>query len=209
MTYPSYRVLAISGSLRARSTNTEALRAAAFVAPASLRVEMYPGLASLPHFNPDLDVEGAVAPNSVERLRAQVGVADALLISSPEYAHGVPGALKNALDWLVSSPVMVGKRVGLLNISPRSTYVSASLAETLRTMSAVIVPGAWIELPITGTGLDAVGIAAHPEFATKLRSALETLVERTRAQRAPGGGLGGGVGGGGGGGGLHSISGAS
>src|SRR6185369_15016146 len=61
LTYPSYRVLAISGSLRARSTNTEALRAAAFVAPASLRVEMYPGLASLPHFNPDLDVEGAVA----------------------------------------------------------------------------------------------------------------------------------------------------
>ena len=128
MTYPSYRVLAISGSLRARSSNTEALRAAAFVAPTSLRVEMYHGLASLPHFNPDLDVEGAVAPNSVERLRAQVGVADALLISSPEYAHGVPGALKNALDWLVSSPVMVGKRVGLLNISPRSTYVSASLA---------------------------------------------------------------------------------
>ena len=202
-------ILAISGSLRGRSSNTEALRATALVAPAAYRVEMYHGLASLPPFNPDLDTEGAVAPKSVEQLRAQVGAANALLISSPEYAHGVPGSLKNALDWLVSSPVMVGKRVGVLNISPRSTYVSASLAETLRTMSAVIVPGAWIELPIAGTGLDALGIAAHPEFATKLRSALEALVERARAQRVPGGGVGGGVGGGGGGGGLHSISGAS
>ena len=95
-------LLGLSGSLRARSSNTEALRAAAMLAPEWATVTLFSGLAGLPHFNPDLDVEGAVLPVPVREFRAQVDAADALLICSPEYAHGVPGSLKNALDWLVS-----------------------------------------------------------------------------------------------------------
>ena len=158
-------LLAISGSLRARSSNTEVLRAAALVAPAGVRVELFVSLASLPHFNPDLDVEGAVLPPSVSDLRARISSARGLLICSPEYAHGVPGVLKNALDWLVSGPEMVNKPVGLINASPRSTHAQASLAETLRTMSATLVPGASVELALGGRGLDAAGIAADAEFA--------------------------------------------
>src|SRR5204863_353467 len=115
------RILAISGSLRARSSNTELLKAAAAVAPRSLRVALYTGLAELPHFNADLDVEGAVPPSAVHALRASVAAADGILICSPEYAHGVPGTLKNAFDWLVSGPEIPGKPIGLLNASARST----------------------------------------------------------------------------------------
>lgn len=133
------------------------------------------GLGDLPHFNPDLDGEGASAPVSVRAFRDQIAAADALMFCSPEYAHGVPGSLKNALDWLVSAPEMVFKPIGLLNVSPRSTYAIASLAETLRTMSTVLVEGASLELPLAGTRLDASGIAANAEFAARLRGALDAL----------------------------------
>jgi len=138
-------------------------------------VKIFDGLAALPHFNPDLDFEGAVLPGPVQKLRAEIGAADALLICSPEYAHGVPGSLKNALDWLVSAPELVHKPIGLLNVSPRSTHAYASLEETLRTMSTQLVDGASVELPLTGTRLDAAGIAARPELADKLRAAVAAL----------------------------------
>ena len=87
------RLLAISGSLRARSSNTEVLRAAARLAPASTEVRLFDGLALLPAFNPDDDVPDRPLAAGVRRLRDEVARADALLISTPEYAHGVPGAL--------------------------------------------------------------------------------------------------------------------
>ena len=163
--------LAISGSLRAGSLNTEVLRACAILAPPSIHVTMFDGLASLPHFNPDLDVQGVVLPAGVEDFRSQIGDADALLISSPEYAHGVPGSLKNALDWLVSSSEMLYKPIGLLNISPRSTHAYTSLLEILRTMSTLLIPGALVELPLTRSMVSAERIAANPEIADRLRSA--------------------------------------
>ncbi|MFO0631409.1 MAG: NADPH-dependent FMN reductase [Nannocystaceae bacterium] len=130
------RLLAIPGSLRARSTNTAALEALAALAPAGTSVVRYRGLGELPHFNPDLDGEGAVAPAAVAALRAEVTAADALVICSPEYAHGVPGSLKNALDWLVSCTELPGKVAALLVVSPSSVFVHAALRETLQTMSA-------------------------------------------------------------------------
>jgi predicted 3-demethylubiquinone-9 3-methyltransferase (glyoxalase superfamily)/NAD(P)H-dependent FMN reductase len=169
------KILAISGSLRARSSNTEVLRAAAALAPRSLTISLYAGLATLPHFNPDLDREGDVPPEAVQDLRARVGEADGLLICSPEYAHGVPGALKNALDWLVSGPEIVGKPIGLLNASPRSTHAHESLAETLRTMTCVLVAGASVALPLNGRRLDADRIAADPDLSKRLRAALDAL----------------------------------
>jgi chromate reductase, NAD(P)H dehydrogenase (quinone) len=175
MTTP-FNILAISGSLRARSSNTEALRAAALLAPDSATVNIFDGLASLPHFNPDLDVQGATPPERVRQFRAEIGAADALLICSPEYAHGVPGTLKNALDWLVSSSEMLFKPIGLLNVSPRSTHANASLAETLRTMSTVLVEGASVELSLAGSGLDAAAIAAEPTMSRTLRGAVDALV---------------------------------
>ena len=176
-------ILAISGSLRARSSNTELLRAAALVAPSPARVTIFEGLGGLPHFNPDLDGEGAVLPAPVVAFRRQVAAADALIISSPEYAHGVPGSLKNALDWLVSGPEIPYKPIGLLAASARSTHGQASLAETLRTMSTILVPGALLTLPLDGRRLDAAGVASDPGLAAPLRAALEALIREVITRR--------------------------
>src|SRR6476469_2215660 len=131
-------VLTIAGSLRGGSSNANLLRAAAKLAPKGLRLVSFDGVAALPHFNPDLDVEPAPPP--VAALRAAVADAAALVISSPEYAHGVPGALKNALDWLVSGTELSSKPVLLMNASPSGgEFAQGQLAETLRTMSADVL----------------------------------------------------------------------
>ena len=169
------RIFAISGSLRARSSNTGLLNAAALLAAPNANVVLYNELGALPHFNPDLDGEGAILPPPVQRLRAAITAADALLISSPEYAHGVPGSLKNALDWLVSGPEMPGKPTGLLTASARSVYAHASLQETLRTMSVALVPEAVVVVPLDGRRLQADAIVAEPELARLIRGALDAL----------------------------------
>jgi chromate reductase len=184
----SIRILGISGSLRVRSSNTELLRAVSLVAPSGVQVALFSRLDALPYFNPDLDTRGVRPPPRVGNLRRRIRCADALLICSPEYAHGVPGALKNALDWLVSTPDAVFKPVGLLNASPRSTHAQASLAETLRTMSMSVVPGASIAVPVSGRGLSAAAIAQDPALAGSLRDVLEALAlaaTRYRARQVP------------------------
>src|SRR5215510_1633664 len=95
------RVLAISGSLRRASSNTALVNAAARLAPSGIEVAIYEDLDQLPPFNPDLDND--TPPTPVCEFRAALRSADAVLVSSPEYAHGVPGVLKNALDWVVGS----------------------------------------------------------------------------------------------------------
>jgi chromate reductase len=167
------QILAISGSLRAASSNAAVLRAAALLAPPGVEVMVYSGLGELPHFNPDDDDTPGPA---VLQWRALLRAADGLLISSPEYAHGVPGALKNALDWVVGSGELEHKPLGLLNTSPRATHAHASLFETLRIMSARLVPAACIALPVSGRDLDAHGIVDDPELAASLCAALNALI---------------------------------
>lgn len=166
-------ILTVSGSLRARSTNTELLKALALLAPSHLTVLAYDGLVRLPLFNPDLDVEGATPPIEVTLLRQAIAACDALVISSPEYAHGVPGALKNGLDWLVSGPDMPFKPTGLL--PARSIYAHASLAETLRTMSATLVDEAVTTIPLDGRRWTASEIASDCELAAMLGRVLTAL----------------------------------
>ena len=170
------RILAISGSLRAGSSNTEALRALALLGGASIEVVLWEGLTRLPHFNPDLDVDPAEA--AVAEFRSEVARADAVVVCSPEYAHGIPGALKNALDWLVSGVEMSEKPVALVSASPWSRHARASLEEVLYTMGARVVPAASVSLPLRGRHLDAAGIAADPEFRAPL---LAVLLELGRA----------------------------
>ena len=176
-------ILAISGSLRSRSSNTELLRAAALLAPDGVTISVSNAIAGLPHFNPDLDEEGATLPAPVSAFRAQVAAADALLVSSPEYAHGVPGVLKNALDWLVSGPEIPYKPTGLLNASARSTHAHAALVETLRTMSAHVVEGASTTVALDGLRLSADAIAASPELAGTIRAAVQSLVNTVGDKR--------------------------
>src|SRR6185369_7524480 len=114
------RVLAISGSLRRASSNSALIEAVARLSLDTADVSIYRELETLPPFNPDL--EGGPAPAPVARFRAALQECDAVLISSPEYAHGVPGVLKNALDWVVGSGEFVDKPVALINTSARATH---------------------------------------------------------------------------------------
>ena len=172
------RILAISGSLRSGSSNTAVLRAARTLAPSGVDIILYESLGALPHFNPDLD--GDNPPQSVLELRYEVGLADGLLISSPEYAHGVPGSLKNALDWLVASVEFPGKAVVLLNTSPRATHAPAQLNEILMTMGARLIPEASLTLALPVRTTDGAGLVDNPELSRTLSLALSALARALR-----------------------------
>jgi chromate reductase, NAD(P)H dehydrogenase (quinone) len=174
------KIIAISGSLRAASHNTSVLHAARRLAPAGVEIVLFEGIGNFPFFNSDL--EGERLPEVVARFRTAIGGADGLLISSPEYARGVSGVMKNALDWLVGGHEFPGKPVALINTSPRATHALESLTITLETMSAQLVKDASITLPLLGTSNDADSIAANPEFAGLLRDALERFAGAIRAR---------------------------
>lgn len=165
------RLLAVCGSLRAASTNKALLEAAARLAPEGMIVDQFDGLAELPPFNPDLDI--GPPPPAVARWRAAVGNSDGLLISSPEYARGVPGSLKNALDWLVSSEVFPAKPVALFHASERGVAMQASLRLVLETMSAKLVESAMLTVPLLGTQSDAAAVACDADYSHKIREALK------------------------------------
>ncbi len=170
------RILAISGSLRSSSSSTSIVNAAALVAPAGVTVTVYEGLDKLPHFNPDLDREGDVPPQPVAELRRLVGESDALLISSPEYAHGIPGTLKNALDWLVSSLEFPGIAVSVINPSAHSFHGNESLTEVLRTMSAQFPDDASARVVLPRRSMSEDDIAADPVLAGRIRGIIAALV---------------------------------
>lgn len=179
------RILGISGSLRTGSSNTILLRAAVALAPETFEVSVYDGLATLPHFNPDLDNE--TVPSSVVDFRSQLQGSDGVLISSPEYAHGVPGVLKNALDWVVASGELYGKPVALLNASPRSVHAQASLKETLTVMMASLIPEASITVSLRSNKVDEASMISDPEISHALRSALVAFGRAIDLLRANGG----------------------
>jgi NAD(P)H-dependent FMN reductase len=159
--------------LRSVSTSSAVLAAAARLAPPDVRLRRYERVGHLPHFNPD--VEERALPPEVDVWRNAVGDADAMLISTPEYAHGVPGALKNAVDWLVGGPEFVGKPVAVINPSPHSTFAQAQLLETLRTMAGFVVEAASVTLPTRPAPGDGSAILREPETSAVIRDAIAVL----------------------------------
>lgn len=167
------KILAISGSLRANSSNTALLHAAARLAPENVTITLYEGLGNLPHFNPDLDGEDVAA--SVADFRTQLREADAVLICSPEYAHGVPGVLKNGLDWIVGSGEFMEKPVGLINASVASFHAHESLKETLTVMMAKVIPEASPRVALRSNKMDVEAMVVDEKVSGALRAAVETL----------------------------------
>ncbi len=167
-------MIAISGSLRAASANTALLHAAAALAPPGLAVTVYGEVGELPHFNPDHETP---PPASVARWQAMLRQCDAILIACPEYAHGVPGSFKNALDWVVGTTGLEGKPVALINSSPRAGDAQAALAEIVSTMGWCVVEAASVRIPCARKDVDPQAVAGMPEFAEPLRAALLVLAE--------------------------------
>lgn len=172
-----FHILALSGSLRAASLNSALLRVAARQVPPGISLRLFEGLGQLPLFNPDLE---AAPGRAVQDLRAAVARADALIIASPEYAHGVSGVIKNALDWLVSCEPFAFKRVAVLNASPRASHADAALRETLRTMAADIVEEASLTIPLLGRGWDEPAMLQSDEVSGALRAVFAGLRQARR-----------------------------
>jgi NAD(P)H-dependent FMN reductase len=165
------RFLAVSGSLRAASTNTALLRAMVANAPSGQTVELFDRLADIPIFNPDRQ-EGET-PEAVADLARRLGSADGLIISSPEYAHGLPGGLKNAFDWLVGGYEAAGKPAMLVHASSRSAISRAQLREVLKTMALRLFDGDEFELPLLGKSEEAMAIMlAEPANAARMTAAM-------------------------------------
>jgi len=175
---PVVRLLGISGSLRGASSNSALVRAAVRLAPDGVELSAYRELGDIPPFNPDLDTEGV--PDAVSRFRGALEASDAILISSPEYAHGVSGVLKNALDWVVSSGELINKAIAVINTSARATHAHASLCETLATMSARVIEDASVTIPLAAA-LDADGNLSDADLSMALTAAIDALVQAARA----------------------------
>lgn len=165
-------VLALSGSQRKSSWCTALLQAIKALAPADIHVNVYEEHKILPLFNPDFESN---PPLAVHTFRHEVTRADAVLIASPEYAHGVTGTIKNALDWLVSEPGFYNKPVALLNPSHQSRHADSALRETLITMSADLIAAASVRIPVIGSGIDRNEIAKTALYQRAIHQVLRDL----------------------------------
>jgi chromate reductase, NAD(P)H dehydrogenase (quinone) len=166
------KIIAISGSLRKLSLNTLLLQRITQISPPDIEVEIFSRLGEFPLFNPDLsESEQAV----VLALKTKISNADAVIIASPEYAHGVTGVMKNALDWMVGNESFVYKPVALLNISPRATHAQAALTEIMTVMSAHVVAKASLTFPILGSLTSPQALAQSNEITHLINVMLQEL----------------------------------
>lgn len=128
------KVFAICGSTRAYSANLSIIRYVATVLSNQVEFAIYEELSALPHFNPDLDKDQA--PEIIENLRSQIKNADGVLICTPEYVFSLPGALKNAIEWCVSTTVFSEKPVALITSSASGAKAHESLQLVMKTIYA-------------------------------------------------------------------------
>jgi chromate reductase len=173
-------ILGVSGSLRSGSTNTRLLEAATRLLPVGVNMRLTALVGQLPLFNPDQTPEdGGVVEQWVVEMRD----ADAVVISTPDYARGYPGSLKNALDWLVATDAFVRKPFMMLGASARSTIGRDTLITVLETMSGVHIADASATVNLLGAQLEPAQIAGHSEHAALIRRSMSVLVAQTASRR--------------------------
>ncbi len=166
------RLFAISGSLRAHSTNTALLKRIAALAPEEMKITVCDYLGEIPVFSPDL--EGELTPEPVLKFAADIAASDGLIFASPEYAHGIPGALKNCLDWLVSRYEVIDKPVMIVNASERGAHAKAALAEVLTTMSLIIIPDTTVTVHLIGkSSKDVETIVSQSDISDQIQAYLQ------------------------------------
>lgn len=150
----TFNVLAISGSVRANSTNLALLQAIQRYAPDEINIDLYSSLDTLPIFSPDL--EEPHRPENAMQLIDLINSADGLIISSPEYVRAIPGGLKNAIDWLVSDQAIINKPIALVHASHRGDDMLASLRLVLSTVSSAFQQDIFLHLPLMSMSTDEI-----------------------------------------------------
>jgi NAD(P)H-dependent FMN reductase len=166
------KVLAIPGSIRASSSNVLLLRAIAEMTAPEIEVSIFDGLAGLPHFDPGI----ADAPEPVAVFLELLREADGVIICTPEYAHGVPGSLKNAIDWTVSSAVFSGKPTVLITASTDGRFGHAALLETLRVIEARDVDRLSLLIPFVRSKISSATGAVDEKTLAELRTLMDSFV---------------------------------
>jgi NAD(P)H-dependent FMN reductase len=180
------KLLLISGSLRGGSTNSATLRTAVALAPAGVEAEIYEGMGRLPHFNPDDDPADGLGPGAeVAALRAALAVADALLLSTPEYAGALPGSFKNLLDWTVGGGQTYGMPVAWINVSGAAAPSGGadahdSLRKVLGYTGAPIVEAACLRLPLARDDIGEDGLVAPAAAREAIVATVRTLAAAAR-----------------------------
>lgn len=169
----SISILGVCGSIRAGSSNRALLAATAKLVAADVSFVIQDRIRGFPLFDPDA---ADSPPPAVQEFRQALASADAVVIASPEYAHGITGALKNALDWVVGSGEFSGKPVAIVNTSPTSFHAYESLTEILRTMDARVIAEASLRIPLPGSRTTEEQISTNPGLCLLLREMLAGLV---------------------------------
>jgi chromate reductase, NAD(P)H dehydrogenase (quinone) len=183
---PPVRILLVSGSMRAGSSNSAVLRTIGAIAPPGVSTHLYERLATLPHFNPDDDHDPLHA--AVVELRAAIAAADAVLFSTPEYAGALPGSFKNLLDWTVGGGEIYTKPVAWINASGLGAPTGGrdaheSLRKVLGYTGAEIVEEACARVPIARKLVGEDGVIRDEEIRASLRAARDALVAHARRAR--------------------------
>lgn len=167
------KIIALCGSTRAQSTNLNYINAFAELTRDTFEISLYPNLSDLPHFNPDHDTE--LAPAVVQDFRAQLKQAQGILICTPEYAMGVPGTLKNAIDWTVSSMEFSHKPTALITASSLGQKAHASLQETLKIIEAAITPQTQLLISHAKTKINEAGILTDAATVDEMKALAKAL----------------------------------
>lgn len=149
------KVLAISGSTRQQSSNDSLIKAIADLSDDALDITKYKRIAFLPQFNPDDDVDDILC--EVAEFRQKLNNAEGIIICTPEYAHGVPGSLKNAIDWTISSSNFPHKPTMLITASTDGKYGHAALLEILKIIEAKNVMNLQLVIPFIKTKINKDG----------------------------------------------------
>jgi NAD(P)H-dependent FMN reductase len=174
-------VLLISGSLREASTNSAALRTVRAVTPDNVVTTISDDLVDLPHFNPDDDGDD-LAP-AVQRLRARIDAADAVLFCTPEYAGALPGSFKNLLDWTVGGVEINDKPVAWINVSTSGAVLAhESLRHVLGYVGADIVESACRAVPVPRQVIGSDGTIDDPDIRAQLGEVVRALAEHVAAR---------------------------
>ncbi|PWU03372.1 MAG: flavoprotein [Bacteroidetes bacterium] len=166
------KILIIPGSLRNGSSNHIILKAAASFIPHNFQKIWFDGLGGLPHFN-----DSESPPEQVVKFQKLIAEADGILICSPEYAFGVPGVLKNALDWTVGSGSFVDKPVALITAATGGEKAHASLLLTLSALSAIVPKDARLLISFVRSKINSQGEITDPETKQKIDTVIKALIE--------------------------------
>ncbi len=168
------KVLAIIGSTKEKSSNLNLVLEIANMAKEDLEIIIYDSITKLPHFDPDLDKDNC--PPEVTDFRIKIEEADGVIISSPEYVFSLPGSLKNALEWCVSTTIFYQKPIGLITAAASGEMAHEQLIMIMKTLDAKFDSATTLHIKGVKSKFDAQFKLSDEETVQRLLAFKDALV---------------------------------